>query len=545
MNYIDPKILEDYKSLFQNNAKVELGHVRYASTHRKYQGVDNVPVYIYPIDLLAQKTALFGMTRTGKSNTTKLIAKSIYELRHPENSYSSENINGDMPLRIGQIIFDPNGEYANENTQDASGNNDPSALKNIWKLYSKATSLQEEKEIKYKEVVTYGLRSHKNDPDRIVLKLNFYDFKMLQNGKDIINSTIEDEDSQYFKNFRQVRFDKPEKSEYENESEFYEDLKRYFVKDVAYKALLNKAGFAPPKDLKPKLDFNKDQPLFVQAFRDAMTSVNLPPRDKKKESIIKAAAETFGKLDASWDSLPSAFEGLFYFLETSEYSTYNVNFIRQSKSGEGWADSDLARILEMFTFSKGTNLIGKAALQHNPDSKSDYAEDIYNHLLNGKLVIVDQSSGDYELNKSSAERIMRTIFRGNQKVFGMANRPKDIIIYLEEAHNLLPSNKEADMQDIWVKTAKEGGKYRLGLVYATQEVSSIQKNILKNTANWFISHLNNVDETKELCKYYDFIDFEPSIRRAQDKGFLRVKTLSNMFVIPVQANKFQLDIINK
>ena len=44
---------------------------------------------------------------------------SVFELRTNENP-------NDRPLRIGQIIFDPNGEYANENVQD---NN--SALKNV------------------------------------------------------------------------------------------------------------------------------------------------------------------------------------------------------------------------------------------------------------------------------------------------------------------------------------------------------------------------------------------------------------------------------
>jgi len=57
---------------------------------------------------LRYKRALFGMTRTGKSNTTKIVLKTIFELRWQPAA-----------LRIGQVIFDPNGEYANENAEDA------------------------------------------------------------------------------------------------------------------------------------------------------------------------------------------------------------------------------------------------------------------------------------------------------------------------------------------------------------------------------------------------------------------------------------------
>ena len=103
---------------------------------------------------------------------------------------------------------------------------------------------------------------------------------------------------------------------------------------------------------------------------------------------------------------------------------------------------------------------------------------------------------------------------------------------------MIPAH-DRELETIWARTAKEGSKFRIGLVYSTQEPSSILSNILKNTDNWFVAHLNNREETRKLNDYYDFADFASQIIRVPDTGYVRMRCLSNPYVVPVQIDEFK------
>ena len=376
VNYIDPSNLIEHIEKYGTTEKVKLGYIRYASTNRKFQDIDDVSVYVYPADLLSQKSALFGMTRTGKSNTTKIIAKSVYELRYPTESK-------DKTLRIGQIVFDLNGEYANENAQDKDGKGNPDALKNIWEI--------KEKIKKADEVITYGITPNlTNDPDRILMLLNFYEDNNLQIGKDIIDSILADDNAIYIKSFQQVAFEAPDPQD-------RSALTRYNRRVLAYRAVLARAGFSIPSDLRANTK---------NLFGDALIKA-LEEKESKSPNTpeYQSAAQTFKKESPAWGQLANAFESLDKFIRDREsgYRAFDDRYVnRPNGSGESWADEDFKKIIGLFQYPNGTRKIGKAAEQHSSDTKEDYAEDIYRHLVEGKLVIIDQSSGEPELNKSSA-----------------------------------------------------------------------------------------------------------------------------------------------
>ena len=204
-------------------------------------------------------------------------------------------------------------------------------------------------------------------------------------------------------------------------------------------------------------------------------------------------------------------------------------------------------MLRFFSDTRARAVTQTTRVWHDLNSTADYADTIVEQVRGGKLVIVDQVLGNPDMNAQAAERIIRRLFEAQQQSFiqpaedpttGEIKKPPPVIVYVEEAHNLLPRADEDDTTKIWTRLAKEGAKFNIGMVYSTQEPSSIQTNILKNTENWFIAHLNNTDETNQIRKFNDFGDFTNSIVNVSEPGFIKLRTRSGFFTIPVQMDLF-------
>lgn len=482
VNYVDPirknKSKADFKALGikKDVEPFKIGTVRYTSSDRlqRSEKKDLVSVKIQPSDFLARRTAVLGMTRTGKSNMVKQTVSVVKDISDKSN------------LPIGQLIFDINGEYANANDQDQG------SISDIFKGDC----------VRYRMLKTKGFES---------LLINFYE--QMSDGFQIIFDTINEEKisaAQDIKTFiNGMSFDKP----YDINAQ-----KRYNVMIAIYKCLLYKAKFEVSDKTKVFFEANK-------TIRD-IVGRDIP-------NTIKDALEWFETLRNNAENRANADgNGNLWF-----------QMLPSSTPGKNWLDDVSVAMLNMIVGknSSGIPMYGYKALfsskeYHTAERSSDVKEEIYNHLKNGKIVILDMSVGNANLREKISKDLAKYIFNASMKTFTDAQTPPNIMIYIEEAHNLI--GKGMDLTDTWPRIAKEGAKYKIGLVYATQEVSSVHPNILANTENWFVTHLNSEKEINELSKFYDFSDFSKSLIRAQDVGFARVKTLSSSYVIPVQIDKF-------
>ena len=212
-------------------------------------------------------------------------------------------------------------------------------------------------------------------------------------------------------------------------------------------------------------------------------------------------------------------------------------------SGDGspyFNDVELS-LLRMFydTNITGHNYIRPFNQYHSPHGTSIFQE-IAEHIGRGTSVFIDMAQANEIVRNNLVDRICRAVFRQQSQLFNSQEGVGDrfVMFYFEEAHRLF-NKDDTDLNSIYNLLAKEGAKYNIAMVYATQSMTTISPDLIKNTDNFLIAHLDDDREAREVARKYAFRDVSDDVQRIQSKGFVRMITRSHRFALPVQINRFQ------
>lgn len=198
--------------------------------------------------------------------------------------------------------------------------------------------------------------------------------------------------------------------------------------------------------------------------------------------------------------------------------------------------------------ARGTIMAIRKRIRHFIDeggvhsSSSTLLEDTFKSLRQGKTVIIDLSLRDSVDASIISTMIVRRVFEDNKRNYTEA-KDGDIVrcvIVVEEAQNVLSDEQVRTSANPFVRVAKEGRKFGIGLVAITQRPSAISEEIRSQAENFFTFYMGNSDDIKALVKSnicYDGV-VASFIQRETIPGNLYFVTSSHPFVIPVRVVEF-------
>lgn len=470
---------------------LEVGHLRYTETPNA-AAEEKVSVKVDPLDFVGtaygQRTALFGKTRFGKSNTIKVIADTI--------------MSADTPP--GQIIFDPSGEYTYWNEQDNG------SLFILHKDKSERYSLDPKSVPQESQI---GI----SQPN--LLKVNFYDAVSV--GHSLITQLWETVNHGPWPGYMVPIMewsapdpsDAPPRRQHSEFHHFWRTMSLWF-------GLLKLAGFQEPTNKQTFVDFPGPVKTNLLADPNVTCATNANGNFSTQQPI---------------SNLPSIYKAIAdYWDNGAGAATFRPN------GGAPYFDDledKMLRILRGQRSLTGHNYIRPFARFHDPNGSSIF-QDITQHARSGKTVFVEMARADEQLRRAFSERICQQLLFEMMEEFTHGTLgDRFVVVYFEESHTLFRAD-DKDLGNVYNKLAKEGAKFHISMVYATQSMTTLSPDLLKNTENFFIAHLDDDREVREVTRKYVFKDVAEDVQRTQSKGYVRMITASHRFALPVQINKF-------
>jgi hypothetical protein len=454
--------------------------------------VTDIPVEISMKDFKGCRTAMFGKTRLGKSNVVKLLAQGMLDATAQDNS-------------VGQLIFDINGEYANDNPQDGN---------------------RSIRSANYQRCHVFALTQRQGTPSE-PLRLNFYE--QPSSTIEILSGMLAQDNraSGYIASFGSVRLPDIESVV----ALPINEKSRPVRKILMYWAILHKAGYEASPQRLSRLGISIPRAgIFNPYFNND----------------LRTAAYATVRNGATPPDPPNSLDTLVTELEiVSEFRRQQPQHAAlgpSTRSGQPYFDSDDVALLEFL--NPGAGRSGPTLLRpyrqfHSPQAGA-FIDNILTLLDRGQTVILDLGNATDQIRRYFADMLSRAVF-GHQETKFVENNLGDtyVQLYFEEAHNLFPPESK-DLTGVYARFAKEGAKFHIGMVYSTQSPSTINKELLAQTENFFVGHLSSQDETKSLSRVQiAFAGIEDDILRARTPGYMRMLTMSHRFVVPTQAFKFE------
>ena len=174
------------------------------------------------------------------------------------------------------------------------------------------------------------------------------------------------------------------------------------------------------------------------------------------------------------------------------------------------------RIAYLIDESKGLHL-----------AQSSLIEDIFKHLKQGKTVVIDLSLKDSVDSSIISTILVRKLFEYNKRYYTEQKEDKVInsVICVEEAQNVLSEEFVKSSANPFVRVAKEGRKFGIGLIAITQRPSAIAEEIRTQAENFFAFYMGNSKDIKALVE--SNINYGGVI-----SSFLQKETISgNMYMV--------------
>jgi len=176
-------------------------------------------------------------------------------------------------------------------------------------------------------------------------------------------------------------------------------------------------------------------------------------------------------------------------------------------------------------------------------SSSTMLEDTFKYLKQGKTVIIDFSLKDSREASIISTILVRKLFEHNKREF-TSDKPDAVIetvIFVEEAQNVLSDELVKTEANPFVRCAKEGRKFKLGMVAITQRPSAISEEIRTQAENFFAFYMGNSDDIRALIKssiHYDGV-VSSFIQIETIPGNLYMVTSDRAFAVPIRVLEFE------